>query len=86
VDYINDDIIEIYPNPIKESTTFFIKNLNSNSFTFYLFDTAGGIVETIKDINTDSFQFFRGNLKAGLYYFFLYDGTKVCYSGKLIII
>ncbi len=87
INSVNDkEKTEIYPNPFNEFATVIFPNPNLYSFTFRMYNCSGNLIKIIPDINSNSFQIYRGNLKAGIYYFSLYNSYNIYYSGKLLIL
>ena len=85
IDNITENTI-IAPNPFNESTTITFYNPSSNNFTFELFSESGILVRTYKNITTNQIQVLKGDLKEGVYIYYLRNSeTNFTEKGTLII-
>lgn len=63
---LENQAIDIYPNPAENAVSVSFKNMISNS-KIEFFDSKGILVYEIKDYSGDFISIERGNLKSGLY-------------------
>jgi len=82
----NNDIV-IYPNPMIENATIEVINPNllKDELTFALFNSLG--IECLKGVTIKQSKTLlkRENLKPGIYFFKLTDGSEIIATGKLIV-
>jgi len=78
--------IDVFPNPMISSSTFYIHNSIIKSVVFNLFDSNGKIVKREK-YSGNTFAIKRRSLKSGIYFFNIVsqDDTKLIFKGKLIV-
>lgn len=85
--YNKNDIV-IYPNPMIENATIEVINSNllKDKLTFTLINSLG--IECLKIVNIKQSKTLlkRENLKPGMYFFKMLNGTEIVATGKLIIL
>ncbi len=81
--------LSIYPNPFSDKLTINFSVQKNAEIKLFLYDITGKTVKTIFDGNLDtgnySFQVFRDNLKAGVYFVGIQINESIA-SSKVIII
>ena len=76
---------KIYPNPTSQRATLEFNNSRQESHTLTLYDTQGRIIKKMINIKTDKVTIEKENFPSGLYFFQLFNGNQVIFTGKLII-
>ena len=79
-----DMSVNIYPNPFDVSTTFELQGEHIGSVSIQLFDAMGRIVIT-EQFSGTTYQFYRKNISAGIYFYNITDERGLLNSGKIII-
>ncbi len=82
---MNNQSVNIYPNPFNNNTTIEFNNLINELFTFRLFTASGKLVRAATNITVGRIEIRREGLAGGLYYYQLLSGNQIRASGKLII-
>jgi hypothetical protein len=79
--------VSVFPNPINNNFTIRTNVPNiSTSLTFELYDKAGRLVKKINDINSQGeISLSKDELIFGEYIYNILSGTKIIWSGRLII-
>tara|TARA_B100001105_G_scaffold231667_1_gene204536 strand:- start:702 stop:2528 length:1827 start_codon:yes stop_codon:yes gene_type:complete len=80
-DELNQDDIQIFPNPFSDFTTILINNVAKNSIL--LFDISGRLIRKFV-VNKNSFQLSKNNLKSGVYILQVRNKKEV-FRKKLVI-
>lgn len=75
---------KVFPNPVISSAVITFENPYNESFTFELYNVAGGAVKTVKNIREPEFTLYREKLNSGIYFYDLKSPT-VRYLGKIIV-
>jgi len=76
---------KIYPNPTSQRATLEFNNSRQESHTLTLYDTQGRMIKKMTNIKTDKITIEKENFPPGLYFFQLFNGNQVIFTGKLII-
>lgn len=74
-DYIKEEEILVYPNPVSDNLTVSIKNDNFKVTAMAIYDNNGKLVMT-KSVNDNNFEITTNNLAAGQYFLRLSDKNK----------
>ncbi|OPZ96745.1 MAG: hypothetical protein BWY70_01676 [Bacteroidetes bacterium ADurb.Bin408] len=74
---------EAYPNPAFFNIHFRVQS-NNKLLNFRLFDLNGKIVAERTNVNAESFNFYRENLKSGIYIYAFYADNEFISQGKII--
>ena len=77
--------VKIYPNPMNDFTTLYLKNTTGYS-TFNLYDVTGQLVYHKDNLTDGNFIISTKNISAGFYMYALDDGSQLISQGKLMII
>jgi Secretion system C-terminal sorting domain len=80
-----DRSLQLYPNPMKESTTVLFNNLNGIPERVCLTDLSGKQVKTIAIAGESSVVINRDELKTGMYLVQILSGSKVLGQARLLI-
>jgi len=78
---ISQNEIKVFPNPFADFTTILLNSDNKN--TIHLFDISGRILRNVI-VQENSFQLYKNNLKAGIY-FLQIQNKKGVFRKKLVI-
>jgi hypothetical protein len=81
-DISDNNIINIYPNPMNDFAT--IELSNYQTATFELFDITGQLVESIY-IEGNTALIKRENINAGLYFYTVKSEEKIIGKGKIVV-
>jgi hypothetical protein len=81
----NVESLQLYPNPMNESTTVLLNNLNETPERIQLTDLSGKDVKTIVVTNETSVVINRDELKAGMYLVQVLSGGKILGQTRLLI-
>ena len=79
------NIFSLYPNPFSQQAILKFNNPGSIKFSFYIYNAQGALVQTTKNIFSDSFVIDRKNLDSGLYFFQLVTEKGEINSGRFTI-
>lgn len=84
----NSESVVLYPNPFNSKAIFLIKmNEGITNYEMRIYSLQGIEVKRISNINGNEIGIERGNLKAGIYYYTLFNSqTLIKGSGKLSIV
>jgi hypothetical protein len=81
--YTQENIVKVYPNPVKDIYTLKINDLNSGILSFKLYNILGDLVDT-KSINSTEEKLNRNNLPSGTYFYTISsEENGIISSGKL---
>lgn len=84
IEYSNEKLFSIFPNPFKTSTT--IKtNSNLKNATLNMYNSYGQIVKQVNNLSGQTVFLSRDNLSSGLYYIILTEENKLVALEKLLI-
>ncbi len=85
---VNDKIINspvnIYPNPGRDYFNFTFHNPYSECFKIELFDNLGNLILEKDNIRTNKFILFGSNLNKGVYFYKLFNTSKL-FTGKILV-
>ncbi len=76
--------INVYPNPFFESTTFEIKGIESEEFSFKVYDLFGRLMRSDR-FRGAKYDFYRHHLPAGLYVYQIEMEGQLINSGKITV-
>ncbi|GJM35530.1 MAG: hypothetical protein DHS20C18_45310 [Saprospiraceae bacterium] len=76
--------INVYPNPFFESTTFEIKGIENEEFSFKVFDLFGRLLRS-DQFSGAKYDFYRHQLPAGLYVYQIGIAGQLISSGKITV-
>ena len=83
--FLENAIVDIYPNPFNISTTIkFTKELNNAELT--IFNLYGQKLKTIERISGQEIEFYRDDLSLGIYFIKLSQNNKAILTNKLMIV
>lgn len=77
------EILNINPNPFKESTILFFNNPENIPYVLYIIDLAGKVKRVVDNIMGSEYVLQKGDLKQGFYFIEL-RGPDI-YRGKIIV-
>jgi hypothetical protein len=81
----NDQGFLLAPNPFREQARLTFENQFNEEHSLVIIDLQGRVVAEL--INSDdSFDIFRGNLRAGAYYFIVSRNGQVIFDGRLMVL
>lgn len=81
---LNKQLVKVYPNPMKTSTTFQLERSLTNA-NLTVFNSFGQQVFEQSNINGKTFDMNRNNLSAGIYYYELVEQNVVLSNAKLVV-
>lgn len=81
---INQNELQLYPNPFTNSATLQTSKPLQNA-SLFIFDMLGEEVKSFHNLNGTEINIFRNGMKSGLYFFTLLDTKGFIGNGKLII-
>lgn len=77
--------VSVAPNPMSNTATISITNANMSDYTFILTDLSGKMVKTIGNIESQSFELERGNLKNGIYLYQIVRTDGQTANGRIVL-
>lgn len=80
---IENEGLDIYPNPFSDKTVIQFENPTGKKYSMYITDLSGKVCRIVEDITTSEYVLEKGDLKEGMYFVEL-RGTKI-WRGKIII-
>ncbi|MBN4051324.1 T9SS type A sorting domain-containing protein [bacterium AH-315-M05] len=86
IDQFDSDLIKIYPNPSKETTTIEIMGSNNENRRLTVYNSTGQIIKTIQTAN-NILTIDNRSIASGLYYYQIQKATdkKTIGQGKFIV-
>ncbi len=83
---ITKDGISIYPNPFTNTTKFVFSTKSTDAkYTIQLYDIQGKKVKEVKNITDTYYELNRGDLKAQMYFYKVFDNENQVGTGKFVI-
>jgi Secretion system C-terminal sorting domain len=82
---LENDIINIYPNPSSSNITVEFSNPNKESLCIHIYNSMGQLVKSVNNITSEKTNIEIANLKSGIYLIELNSKDRVFRSEKLII-
>jgi len=76
-------LINIYPNPLNESTILNFSNPEGYQYKLYVLDLSGKVYRIVDNITTSEYVLEKGDLKQGFYFVELRG--PIIYRGKIIV-
>jgi parallel beta-helix repeat protein len=83
IEYSENNVLQIYPNPFRESTRIIIPEADNSNKILQVFDMQGKLVREIRNIQTNVYELDAKGLTKGMYQIRVV-GQKV-YTGKVIL-
>ncbi len=80
-----ENISEVFPNPISNFGTITLSHLSSKYVTVNIYNISGRLINTIKDIETKNIKIEKGELNSGLYFYQILDNNNTISTGKFVI-
>jgi len=84
LDAQGDAVVNVYPNPMKESGTLHIEN-TSSVVTFRMYDHMGRLVKEMTNLSNGDYDLSNYGLGSGIYLYEVSDADNNSTRGKLII-
>lgn len=84
IEYSNEKLFSIFPNPFKTSTTI-QTNSNLKNATLNMYNSYGQIVKQVNNLSGQTICLSRGTLSSGLYFIKLTEENKVIAVEKILI-
>ncbi|RMG80440.1 MAG: T9SS C-terminal target domain-containing protein, partial [Bacteroidetes bacterium] len=76
--------LKIYPNPAKDKITIEKQNGNFKKASLELYNSLGQSVRYIENISSGNIIIERDDLKKGVYFYTIKEGSRLVASGKLL--
>ena len=78
-------IINVFPNPFIESTTFEVKGLQKvGELELQVYDLQGRLIQQNR-FTSNRFEYYRGQLPRGMYIYRMLSGGQLISTGKIVV-